>query len=59
MYSSQFDYYRAKSVAEAGTLLKQHPGAKLLAGGHTLDPAAEAAAGDAAGADRHRPHRAS
>ena len=38
MYSGQFDYYRAKSVEEAGTLLKQHPGAKLLAGGHTLIP---------------------
>ena len=38
MYSGQFDYYRAKSVAEAGTLLKQHPGAKLLAGGHRLIP---------------------
>ena len=38
MYSPQFDYYRAKSVQEAGTLLKQHPGAKLLAGGHTLIP---------------------
>ena len=38
MYAPQFDYYRAKSVEEAGTLLKQHPGAKLLAGGHTLIP---------------------
>ncbi len=38
MYSPQFDYYRANSVAEAGTLLKQHPGAKLLAGGHSLIP---------------------
>src|SRR5689334_2006565 len=38
MYSPQFDYYRAKSVQEAGTLLEQHPGAKLLAGGHTLIP---------------------
>ena len=38
MYSPQFDYYRAKSVEEAGALLKQHPGAKLLAGGHTLIP---------------------
>lgn len=38
MYSPQFDYYRARSVEEAGALLKQHPGAKLLAGGHTLIP---------------------
>jgi carbon-monoxide dehydrogenase medium subunit len=38
MYAAPFDYYRAKSVEEAGTLLKQHPGAKLLAGGHTLIP---------------------
>jgi aerobic carbon-monoxide dehydrogenase medium subunit len=38
MFSPQFDYYRAKSVQEAGALLKQHPGAKLLAGGHTLIP---------------------
>jgi carbon-monoxide dehydrogenase medium subunit len=38
MYAPQFDYYRAKSVDEAGTLLKQHPGAKVLAGGHTLIP---------------------
>ena len=38
MYSPQFDYYRAKSLEEAGSLLKQHPEAKLLAGGHTLIP---------------------
>ena len=38
MYSSPFDYYRANSIEEAGSLLKQHPGAKLLAGGHTLIP---------------------
>ena len=38
MYPAQFDYYRAASIAEAGTLLKQHPGAKVLAGGHTLIP---------------------
>ena len=38
MYPAQFDYYRATSIAEAGTLLKQHPGAKVLAGGHTLIP---------------------
>ena len=38
MYSPQFDYYRARSVEEAGSLLKQHPEAKVLAGGHTLIP---------------------
>src|SRR5579864_4137916 len=38
MYAADFDYYRAGTVAEAGDLLKQHPGAKLLAGGHTLIP---------------------
>jgi carbon-monoxide dehydrogenase medium subunit len=38
MYAPQFDYFRAKSIDEAGTLLKQHPGAKVLAGGHTLIP---------------------
>ena len=38
MYAPDFDYYRAHSVAEVGTLLKQHPGAKLLAGGHSLIP---------------------
>ena len=38
MYSSEFDYYRAGSVAEARDLLKKHPGAKLLAGGHSLIP---------------------
>jgi carbon-monoxide dehydrogenase medium subunit len=38
MYAPQFDYFRAKSIDEVGTLLKQHPGAKVLAGGHTLIP---------------------
>jgi aerobic carbon-monoxide dehydrogenase medium subunit len=38
MYSSEFDYYRAGSVAEASQLLQKHPGAKLLAGGHSLIP---------------------
>ena len=38
MFAADFDYYRASSVAEAGALLKQHPGAKLLAGGHSLIP---------------------
>jgi carbon-monoxide dehydrogenase medium subunit len=38
MYAPQFDYHRAGSVAEAAQLLKKHPGAKLLAGGHSLIP---------------------
>ena len=38
MFAADFDYYRAGSVAEAGQLLAQHPGAKLLAGGHSLIP---------------------
>ena len=38
MFAADFDYYRATSVAEAGQLLQQHPGAKLLAGGHSLIP---------------------
>ena len=38
MFAADFDYHRASSVAEAGQLLRQHPGAKLLAGGHSLIP---------------------
>ncbi len=38
MFASEFDYYRAASVAEAVGLLGEHPGAKLLAGGHSLIP---------------------
>lgn len=38
MYAPDFDYYRAKSVGEASDLLRRHPGAKLLAGGHSLIP---------------------
>lgn len=38
MFASDFDYYRAGSAQEAGALLGQHPGAKLLAGGHSLIP---------------------
>lgn len=38
MYPPKFDYYRANSVAEAVSLLKQHNGAKVLAGGHSLIP---------------------
>ena len=38
MFAPEFEYYRAGSIAEAGDLLKKHPGAKLLAGGHSLLP---------------------
>jgi carbon-monoxide dehydrogenase medium subunit len=38
MYAPDFDYYRATSVADASALLNKHPGAKLLAGGHSLIP---------------------
>jgi carbon-monoxide dehydrogenase medium subunit len=38
MYAPSFDYHRASSLAEAHQLLAQHPGAKLLAGGHSLIP---------------------
>jgi carbon-monoxide dehydrogenase medium subunit len=38
MFTPCFDYYRASSVAEAQKLLQQHPGAKVIAGGHSLIP---------------------
>lgn len=38
MYAAPFDYYRAGSVADAHQLLVDHPGAKILAGGHSLLP---------------------
>jgi carbon-monoxide dehydrogenase medium subunit len=38
MFPAEFDYYRAGSLKEVRKLLGQHPGAKLLAGGHTLIP---------------------
>ena len=38
MYASQFDYHRASSIADAHRLLAANPGAKLLAGGHSLIP---------------------
>ncbi len=38
MYAAEFDYYRASSVREAIELLGKHPGARLLAGGHSLIP---------------------
>lgn len=38
MYAADFDYYRARSLADAQQLLAAHAGAKLLAGGHSLVP---------------------
>ena len=38
MFAADFDYYRASSIVEASDLLQKHPGAKLLAGGHSLIP---------------------
>jgi carbon-monoxide dehydrogenase medium subunit len=38
MYAPSFDYYRAGSVAEAHRFLAANPGAKVLAGGHSLVP---------------------
>ncbi len=38
MYSSDVDYYRATSVADAVSMLKKNKGAKVLAGGHSLIP---------------------
>ena len=38
MYPPKFDYYRAADLEEAQALLKQHPDAKLMAGGHSLIP---------------------
>jgi carbon-monoxide dehydrogenase medium subunit len=38
MYSANFEYYRARSLADVHQLMSAHPGAKLLAGGHSLVP---------------------
>jgi carbon-monoxide dehydrogenase medium subunit len=38
MYPPKFDYYRADSLADAVSMLQQHSGAKVLAGGHSLIP---------------------
>jgi carbon-monoxide dehydrogenase medium subunit len=38
MFAPSFDYYRARSVADVHQLLAAHPGAKILAGGHSLLP---------------------
>jgi carbon-monoxide dehydrogenase medium subunit len=38
MYTPAFHYHRAQSLADAHRLLAAHPGAKVLAGGHSLIP---------------------
>jgi carbon-monoxide dehydrogenase medium subunit len=38
VYSPPFDYHAARTLADAHRLLAEHPGAKLLAGGHSLLP---------------------
>lgn len=38
MYSANFDYHRARSLSDVHRLLAANPGAKLLAGGHSLIP---------------------
>ncbi len=38
MFPADFDYYRAQTLDDVHRLLGEHPGAKLLAGGHTLIP---------------------
>jgi carbon-monoxide dehydrogenase medium subunit len=38
MYPDEFDYHRAESVDHALELLSEHPGAEILAGGHSLLP---------------------
>lgn len=38
MYPAEFDYRRARSISEAQEMLVANPGAKLLAGGHSLIP---------------------
>ena len=38
MYGADFAYHRARSLADAHKLLADHPGAKVLAGGHSLLP---------------------
>jgi CO/xanthine dehydrogenase Mo-binding subunit len=52
MIPALFDYVRATSLAEAVALLqKDTDGSKLVAGGHTLIPTIETAAGIAGAAD--------
>jgi carbon-monoxide dehydrogenase medium subunit len=38
MFAAEFEYRKAGSIADAVRLLSENPGAKLLAGGHSLIP---------------------
>ena len=38
MYPTNFDYHRARTLSDAQKLMAANPGAKLLAGGHSLLP---------------------
>ena len=38
MFAPEFEYHRANTVAEAIDLLSSNPGAKVMAGGHSLIP---------------------
>ena len=38
MFAPEFDYHKANTVAEAIDLLASNPGAKAMAGGHSLIP---------------------
>lgn len=38
MFAADFEYRKAGSITEAVQLLSDHPGAKILAGGHSLIP---------------------
>ena len=38
MFAPEFDYYKASTVAEAIDMLGSNPGAKAMAGGHSLIP---------------------
>ena len=38
MYAADFNYLRAGSIGEAAAMLRDNPGAKILAGGHSLIP---------------------
>lgn len=39
MYPAEFEYFRAKNLADASRLLRKHRGSRLIAGGHSLLPA--------------------
>jgi carbon-monoxide dehydrogenase medium subunit len=57
MFSPSFDYFRASSVDEARRLLHEHPGAKVLAGGHSLLPLLKMRLKRTLGAGGRQPHR--